>query len=521
MFTLPAVSFGRRWVHELSTAEPELEAGSEVYPARGIVPVEGRSLVAAAPDRLGVRAPLHVPAPAGAGSRVPRGARSSCPTCAELGVSHLYLSPVAAGAGGLDARLRRRRPDADLGGARRRGRVPRALRGRRGAGWASCSTSSRTTWRRATRTRSGATRSGARSSSTSTGGPACTGASSTSASSRACGWRIRRSGRRRTQGRRARARGAGRRRADRPSRRARESRAATSSGCARPGVEHVWVEKILEPGERLRPDWPVEGTTGYEFLNDVDGALRRPGRRGAADAALRGADRRAAGLRGGRAHEAKLEQARTTFADEAAQLAAQAAVRGRPAGGRSRRFHVYRTYVEPDVGRRGGRGSRGDRRRPGSRTSWRGSCCSRSAATTRSSSASSRRRRRCTRRASRTRRSTAGTGCVALNEVGGDPGRFSLSVARLPRGEPRRGRRAGCSPTTTHDTKRSGDVRARLRRPSRRMPEEWAALVAAAARRLARPERGVPRPPDGRRRLAARPPSGWSSTSRRRCARRR
>ncbi|MGH3050518.1 MAG: alpha-amylase family glycosyl hydrolase, partial [Gaiellaceae bacterium] len=29
------------------------------------------------------------------------------------------------------------------------------------------------------------------------------------------------------------------------------------------GVAHVWVEKILEPGEQLR-DWPVEGTTGYE-----------------------------------------------------------------------------------------------------------------------------------------------------------------------------------------------------------------------------------------------------------------
>jgi (1->4)-alpha-D-glucan 1-alpha-D-glucosylmutase len=34
------------------------------------------------------------------------------------------------------------------------------------------------------------------------------------------------------------------------------------------GAHHVWVEKILEPGERLR-DWPVEGTTGYEFANDV------------------------------------------------------------------------------------------------------------------------------------------------------------------------------------------------------------------------------------------------------------
>ncbi len=45
VFTLPAVSFGRRWAHELSTAEPDLEPGSVVYPARGVVPVEGRSLV--------------------------------------------------------------------------------------------------------------------------------------------------------------------------------------------------------------------------------------------------------------------------------------------------------------------------------------------------------------------------------------------------------------------------------------------------------------------------------------------
>ena len=34
------------------------------------------------------------------------------------------------------------------------------------------------------------------------------------------------------------------------------------------GADPVWVEKILEPGERLR-DWPVAGTTGYDFLNDV------------------------------------------------------------------------------------------------------------------------------------------------------------------------------------------------------------------------------------------------------------
>ncbi len=34
-----------------------------------------------------------------------------------------------------------------------------------------------------------------------------------------------------------------------------------------------WIvgEKILEPGERLRPDWPIDGTTGYDFLNLVGG----------------------------------------------------------------------------------------------------------------------------------------------------------------------------------------------------------------------------------------------------------
>jgi (1->4)-alpha-D-glucan 1-alpha-D-glucosylmutase len=32
----------------------------------------------------------------------------------------------------------------------------------------------------------------------------------------------------------------------------------------------IVVEKILSPGEKLRRDWPVQGTTGYEFLNDLE-----------------------------------------------------------------------------------------------------------------------------------------------------------------------------------------------------------------------------------------------------------
>ncbi|HEY5211504.1 MAG TPA: malto-oligosyltrehalose synthase [Acidobacteriaceae bacterium] len=37
----------------------------------------------------------------------------------------------------------------------------------------------------------------------------------------------------------------------------------------------AWIvgEKILEPGEWMRRDWPIEGTTGYDFLNVVMGVL--------------------------------------------------------------------------------------------------------------------------------------------------------------------------------------------------------------------------------------------------------
>jgi (1->4)-alpha-D-glucan 1-alpha-D-glucosylmutase len=40
----------------------------------------------------------------------------------------------------------------------------------------------------------------------------------------------------------------------------------------------AWVigEKILEPGEFLREDWPMEGTSGYDFLNVVAGVLVAP-----------------------------------------------------------------------------------------------------------------------------------------------------------------------------------------------------------------------------------------------------
>jgi len=38
----------------------------------------------------------------------------------------------------------------------------------------------------------------------------------------------------------------------------------------------IVVEKILSPGEKLRRGWPVQGTTGYEFLNELEEVFLDP-----------------------------------------------------------------------------------------------------------------------------------------------------------------------------------------------------------------------------------------------------
>jgi (1->4)-alpha-D-glucan 1-alpha-D-glucosylmutase len=42
------------------------------------------------------------------------------------------------------------------------------------------------------------------------------------------------------------------------------------------GAGRVWVEKILARGETLPEGWPVDGTTGYIFMNDAMNVLLRP-----------------------------------------------------------------------------------------------------------------------------------------------------------------------------------------------------------------------------------------------------
>jgi (1->4)-alpha-D-glucan 1-alpha-D-glucosylmutase len=224
------------------------------------------------------------------------------------------------------------------------------------------------------------------------------------------------------------------------------------------GIERIWVEKILEPGESLRPEWPVEGTTGYEFLNEVTALFVDP----AAEAPLTELYGELTGERrpfADVAAEAKLEQAATTFADEAAQLAAKLPFAADVARALAS-FHVYRTYVEPDSGAvaEPDRAAIAEAELPNELA--------------RILLLEDRGHDAFVVRFQQTTPPVHAKGVedtafyrwnrfVALNEVGGDPGRFSLAVAAFH--EANLGRPPGnLLATTTHDTKRSADVRARL-----------------------------------------------------------
>ena len=238
------------------------------------------------------------------------------------------------------------------------------------------------------------------------------------------------------------------------------------------GIERAWVEKILEPGERLRPEWPVEGTTGYEFLNDVTALFVDP----AGEESLTGLYEELTGERrpfAQLAAEAKLEQARTTFEEEAAQLAAKLPFEADVAAALAA-FHVYRTYVEPDAAP-----VTDDDRSAIEEADLPEELARILLLEERGHDAFVVRFQQTTPPVhAKGIEDTAfyrWNRFVALNEVGGDPGRFSLSVegfheANLVRPP------GGLLATTTHDTKRSADVRARLACIASD-PAEWERVV--------------------------------------------
>ncbi|HEU4655993.1 MAG TPA: malto-oligosyltrehalose synthase [Capillimicrobium sp.] len=243
------------------------------------------------------------------------------------------------------------------------------------------------------------------------------------------------------------------------------------------GAEHVWVEKILHPGEQLR-DWPVDGTVGYEFLNDVQGLFVDRG----AEAAL---SRTYADFTGERrsfeevALEAQLEQATAVFDREVDRLV-------RAAGGRFSaeaiadalaRLPVYRTYVEPWSGRVE------DADRAAVRAA--GMDDELAAALLLDDEAPD----ELVVRFQQTSPPVTAKGIedtafyrynrlLALNEVGGDPARFGVSVADFHAGNAERARRfpRNLLITQTHDTKRGGDTRARIGALSW-LADEWGERV--------------------------------------------
>jgi (1->4)-alpha-D-glucan 1-alpha-D-glucosylmutase len=239
------------------------------------------------------------------------------------------------------------------------------------------------------------------------------------------------------------------------------------------GVERVWVEKILDPGEPLR-DWPVEGTVGYEFLNDAAALFVDP-------AGQESLTRLAGEARpfGELAFEAKLEQASGTFAPEVQRLRRLCDA---PDLERSlSMLPVYRTYVPPveDPDREALAGNPLSSLLLG--TDAPEEFVTRFQQTTPAVMA----------------KGVEDTAfyrynrLVALNEVGGDPSRFGISVDQFHAGSLERARRfpRGLLITQTHDTKRSGDMRARIGGLAG-MAEEWAAQVESW--RALVPEEGGP-----------------------------
>jgi (1->4)-alpha-D-glucan 1-alpha-D-glucosylmutase len=256
------------------------------------------------------------------------------------------------------------------------------------------------------------------------------------------------------------------------------------------GAGHVWIEKILHPGEPLR-EWPVDGTVGYEFLNDCEALMvDRSGEQFLTDlyGELTGETRSFDQV----AREAQMEMATTTFQREVDWLQRLAPdIEGIPEALAD--LPVYRTYVEPWSGRvdpldrRYVEAARMPRELAGALLLEEGG--NRSEFVTRFQQTSP----------PVTAKGVEDTAfyrynrLLALNEVGGDPGRFGIGVQDMHAGNLERAQRfpRNLLISSTHDTKRSADVRARIGTlASADLREEFAALARAWVPRAPDPNEG-------------------------------
>jgi (1->4)-alpha-D-glucan 1-alpha-D-glucosylmutase len=264
----------------------------------------------------------------------------------------------------------------------------------------------------------------------------------------------------------------------------------------------VLVEKILTGGEQLRADWPVAGTTGYEFLNALDAVFVDP--RGFA--ALTRWYRRIVGDRLAGFHavawRGKRDMAATWLAPDVRRL-----VQLLPDADRARRraitdaivelltaLPVYRSYVDGRrgspmpadrrvvlralaVARRSGRATPAALRRVTELLLAPGALGARGPFVRRFQQLGAALMAKGVEDTALYR----WTPLASRNEVGGDPSAsLTDAVRRLHAHDAVRARRfpAALSATTTHDTKRSADARARLHVLSE-LPAVWTATVAA------------------------------------------
>ncbi len=253
----------------------------------------------------------------------------------------------------------------------------------------------------------------------------------------------------------------------------------------------ITVEKILEPGETL-PDWPVAGTTGYDALTEVtnvivdsDGAeplddLYREmtsdqltfadhvqgGKRQVVESILRAEVLRLARLGG--------------FDPEAAIAELLVA------------FPVYRSYLPIGLGQLAVAARVATERRPDL-----------TASIDRLLPRLSDPADEIAIRFQQTSGAVMAKGVedtayyrysrmVSLNEVGGDPARIGAPLATFHVAQRHRqdAHPDGMTTLTTHDTKRSEDVRARLAVLAE-IPAEWEALVRELMTRVPMPNRGL------------------------------
>ncbi|WP_369130042.1 malto-oligosyltrehalose synthase [Modestobacter roseus] len=251
------------------------------------------------------------------------------------------------------------------------------------------------------------------------------------------------------------------------------------------GSRWTVVEKILEPGEELPDSWQTAGTTGYDALAEVDEVLVDP----AGEPAFTALDTELAGRRVDYAqlvHDCKREVTDGMLGSEVARLQRIIGdLSGVPAEQVTEglaellaSFPVYRSYL-PD-----GRAHLDETvaavkvRRPDLTAAVDALHPLLGSAGTELAT-----------RFEQTSGPVMAKGVedsayyrwarfVALNEVGGDPARFGSTVAEFHDAQRHRAERRPESMTTlsTHDTKRSEDVRARLAVLAE-IPGEWAGLV--------------------------------------------